>query len=135
MVEPISITTIVLGLLSFGSTAGVVFLTWSLNSKTVKDAEERQANLKRDERIVELEKSNIRAKNTYVTNTDLKIAIQEAFEPYKEDNKEIKLMLRSVSQELVNISRDLAVINAIRRSSSGSGHNSGSGGESSGDPS
>lgn len=118
----ISIATIFLAALSGISSIGFIVLASMLSSKNVKDAEERKLTIARDARIAELEKSFITAENTFVTNSQLKLAIREAFEPYKEDNKEIKLMLRSVSEELVNISRDLAVINAIGRSSNGTGY-------------
>jgi threonine/homoserine/homoserine lactone efflux protein len=122
--------TIVMGFLTILSTIGVAVLAWMLNNKSTKDSEERTHNRTRDERINSLEKKFIQAENTYVTNTQLKLAIQEAFEPYKEDNKEIKAMLKSVSAELVNISRDLAVINAIGRSNSDNRHDRSDGGES-----
>ena len=112
----ITTASMLLWLLSCISALGVAVLAWSLNSKTTKDKEERDLNRLRDDRINALEKAFITAENTFVTNTQLKLAIKEAFEPYKEDNQEIKAMLKSVSEELVNISRDLAVINAIGRS-------------------
>lgn len=123
----ISAASIFLWFLAGVSSLGVAVLTWMLNSKSTKDAEERALNLKRDERINSLEKAFIAAENTFVTNTQLKLAIQEAFEPYKEDNKEIKEMLKSVSDELISISRELAVINAVGRPSNENGYNRGNG--------
>ena len=101
----------------------VVFLTHALNKSSKAVEEEKKANTERDKKISEMEKSLIKAENTFVTNTELKVAIQEAFEPYKEDQKEIKLMLRMLTEELAGISRDIAIINAIGRSNGRSGHN------------
>lgn len=123
----ITLTTVVLGLFSAIGSIGVVILASMLNSKNTLDAEERTNNATRDVKISELEKKFVAAENTFVTNSQLKVAIQEAFEPYKEDNKEIKVMLKAVSEELVNISRDLAVIHAIRRSKSETDDNIGDG--------
>lgn len=123
----ITLTTVVLGLFSAIGSVGVVILASMLNSKKALDAEERTNNATRDVKISELEKKFVAAENTFVTNSQLKVAIQEAFEPYKEDNKEIKVMLKAVSEELVNISRDLAVIHAIRRSRSETDDNIGDG--------
>lgn len=119
----------IIGWFVSGLTAIVVtILSFILAKKSKKEEEDRAANIERDKKITELEKAAIRADNKFVTNEQLRLAIQEAFEPYKEDNKEIKLMLRQLTEELGNISKDLAIINAIRRSNGGSGYNSGSGG-------
>lgn len=107
---------------------GVAFLSNSLNKSSKAVEAEKKANEERDRKIAEMEKSLIKAENTFVTNAELKIAIQEAFEPYKEDQKEIKLMLRMLTEELGGISRDIAIINAIGRSNGRSGHNGSDGG-------
>lgn len=94
----------------------LVFLSVWLKNISDKAAEERGHNLRRDNRILELEKQLVAAENKYVTETQLRVAIQEAFEPYKEDNREIKAMLRGVGEEIARLSSELAVIYAIRGS-------------------
>lgn len=55
-----------------------------------------------------------RLKETYVTELQMKEAIKESLVPYKEDQKEIKDLLREVHEQVSKLSTEMAVQNAIR---------------------
>lgn len=71
-------------------------------------------NRERDHSITELEKSTALASSTFITEAQMKDAIREALEPYKEDQQEIKLLLRGLNDQIFALSKDMAVQNAIR---------------------
>jgi hypothetical protein len=71
-------------------------------------------NKERDDAIAALEKTFAEARGRYVTDIQVKEAIREALEPYKEDQQEIKALLRSLNEQIFNLSKDMAVQTAIR---------------------
>ena len=68
----------------------------------------------RDVAIHDLEKRQIASDAKYITESHMKEAIREALEPYKEDQQEIKLLLRGLNDQIFALSKDMAVQNAIR---------------------
>ena len=71
-------------------------------------------NKERDEAISSLEKEFVAARAKYVTDLQVREAIREALEPYKEDQQEIKTLLRNLNEQIFNLSKDMAVQTAIR---------------------
>lgn len=71
-------------------------------------------NRKRDSLIEELRISNAAAAATFVSEAQMKEAIREALEPYKEDQQEIKVLLRGLNDQIFSLSKDMAVQNALR---------------------
>lgn len=54
------------------------------------------------------------ASANYVTEDQVKEAIKEALRPYKEDQQEIKLLLKDLNSNVISLVKDMAVQNAIR---------------------
>lgn len=78
--------------------------------KKNKDRDDRERNLA----ILELEKRQAASEAKFITDAHMKEAIREALEPYKEDQQEIKLLLRGLNDHIFALSKDMAVQNAIR---------------------
>jgi hypothetical protein len=55
------------------------------------------------------------AKTEFVTHSQMKEAILEALEPYKEDQHEIKILLRALNDQINSLSKDMAVQDALRQ--------------------
>lgn len=72
-------------------------------------------NKSRDKEIRQLKEDSAVAKSKYVTELQMKEAIREQLEPYKEDQQEIKLLLRSLNEQIIGISKEMAVQNAVRK--------------------
>jgi hypothetical protein len=68
-----------------------------------------------EERLSLLEKDSITIKSQFVTEEQMKQAIREALEPYRADQEEIKLLLKDLNANVVSLSKDMAVQDAIRR--------------------
>jgi chromosome segregation ATPase len=66
-------------------------------------------------RLDNLEKESIAIKSQFVTEEQMKQAIREALEPYREDQEEIKVLLKELNSNVVSLSKDMAVQDAIRR--------------------
>jgi hypothetical protein len=81
-----------------------------LYSKRISD----QENKDRDTKIASLEMEIMRTKASFVTEEQMKSAIKEALEPYREDQLEIKDLLTKLTDQVNAISRDIAVQTAIR---------------------
>lgn len=71
-------------------------------------------NKARDKELADLNKEVIEMRSSYVTQAQLKELIKEQFEPYKEDQKEIKELMTQLHEQIIALSRDMAVQNAIR---------------------
>lgn len=71
------------------------------------------------ERVITLEKQIIiqeSINNKFVTNAELKDAIHEILEPYKQESKELKQLLRELNTHIYELGRELAVQSALRNS-------------------
>ena len=86
----------------------LVGIGWHL--KHSKDKEDKE----RDKTIRELERQHNSFNSKFITEAQMKEAIREALEPYKEDQQEIKLLLRGLNDHIFALSKDMAVQNAIR---------------------
>jgi|TARA_B110000908_G_scaffold158090_1_gene198855 hypothetical protein len=82
-------------------------------------------NKERDEAISSLEKEVVEARAKYVTEIQVREAIREALEPYKEDQQEIKALLRTLNDQIFNLTKDMAVQTAIRSLSNDQQQNNG----------
>lgn len=78
--------------------------------KKNQDRDDRE----RDAAIQELEKKQVTSEAKFITEAHMKEAIREALEPYKEDQQEIKVLLRGLNDQIFALSKDMAVQNAIR---------------------
>ncbi len=101
--------------------AETISLTWLLNKAWVllggvmwygKRNADRDAR-SRDKAIGELKTSMAEADLKYITESRMKEAIREELEPYKEDQQEIKLLLRGLTDQMFNLGKDMAVQNAL----------------------
>ena len=84
-------------------------------------------NKARDDAIDALELGHVAAKGRYVTEDQVKGAIKEALEHYKEDQQEIKVLLKDLNEQIFTLSKDMAVQNAIRSISNDQQSNGGGG--------
>ena len=82
----------------------LVGLFWYAKKNLDKDNKKRDASIQE----LKLEASK------YITEGQMKEAIREALEPYKADQQEIKLLLRGLNDQILSLSKDMAVQNAIR---------------------
>jgi hypothetical protein len=72
-----------------------------------------QGSKDRDAIISGLVLSNANAELKYITESRLKEAMREELEPYREAQQEIKLLLRGLTVQMVELSKDMAVQNAL----------------------
>lgn len=75
----------------------------------------KKDNKERDSKISRIEKTVDRAENTFITDAHMKESIREFLEPYKQDQQEIKALLRELNEHVIELSKDMAVQNAIRK--------------------
>lgn len=80
------------------------------HNKRKTDLESRE----RDATISKLQLDVAAAPSTFVSENQMKDAIREALEPYKEDQQEIKVLLRGLNDQIFSLSKDMAVQNALR---------------------
>ena len=73
----------------------------------------KKENLKRDDAIQKLELFNAKSSTTFVTESQMKDAVREALTPYKEDQQEIKVLLRGLNDHIFTLSKEVAVQHAI----------------------
>jgi hypothetical protein len=102
--------------------AWMLLIGWFWYDKRCRDALDKARIAKeyeQDVKIVEIQKSIIEARASFVTEAQMKSAIKEALEPYKEDQNEIKLLLRGLNDNVQALSRDMAVQNALRSTGHG----------------
>ena len=90
--------------------AWVLLAAFMIYAKKTQDKEDKD----RDHAIQELEKKQATSEAKFITEAHMKDAIREALEPYKEDQQEIKLLLRGLNDHIFALSKDMAVQNAIR---------------------
>jgi hypothetical protein len=86
----------------------LVAVVWYIKKGTDKD------NQKRDDSISKVELDLISVSSKYVTEAQMKETIREALEPYKEDQQEIKLLLRELNDQIFALSKEVAVQSALR---------------------
>jgi len=103
---PIAETITLSGLLN---KAWVLLVGFMWYSKKNTDADNR----KRDETLATLTTANARAELKFITESRMKDAIRIELEPYKEDQQEIKLLLRGLNTQMATLSTDMAVQNAL----------------------
>lgn len=63
--------------------------------------------------LADLVLSNANAELKFITESRLKEAIRDELEPYRESQQEIKLLLTGLNTQLVTLSKDVAVQNAL----------------------
>ena len=101
--------------------AETISLTWLLNKAWVlllgimwysRKAADKDKETQ-DNAIAKLETLAVEARLSYITESRMKEAIREELGPYKEDQHEIKLLLRSLTAQMASLSKDMAVQNAL----------------------
>ena len=102
--------------------AETISVAWLLNKAWIllvgimwygKRSMDRDAKA-RDKAIAELEKHSASSELRFITETRMKEAIREELEPYKESQQEIKILLRALTRQMVALSKDMAVQNALK---------------------
>jgi carboxypeptidase C (cathepsin A) len=71
-------------------------------------------NKNRDNEITKLKLAHTEIMNQYVTEAEVREVLRETLKEYKEDQQEIKLLLKNLHDQIIVLSRDMAVQNALR---------------------
>ena len=82
---------------------------WFWYWKRGNDAERKELG----ETLSKLTQATQEAKLTFITEARMKEAIREELGPYKEDQQEIKILLRGLTEQMITLSKDMAVQNAL----------------------
>ena len=96
-----------------------VSLAWLVNKAWVLLVgwfwyDKKEQRKKDDERDSAIQKIQLDLVGSYVTEPQLKKANTEALAPYKEDQQDIKVLLKELNSNVVSLSKDMAIQNAIR---------------------
>ena len=111
MAEPVSTITAIVKF------AWVGLVPWLLHMR--QNSIKKENDVAERLRMIELENQK------FVTQAEMKRAITEALESYKEDQQEIKILVRGLNDQIYALSKDMAVQNAIRRLNSNDNQNNG----------
>jgi hypothetical protein len=86
----------------------IIFFIFGIYIRSIKED-----NSKRDLDIANINLFMARAELEYITDIKLQNAITQNLAPYKEDQQELKLLLKGLNENITSLSKDVAVQYAI----------------------